>query len=126
MGATIRYSEKQIAMEDIDIKKTVSFKNRHGKEILISRTGLNEFRMRGIDTFFMRTSTTDDGKLIMFDPSGGPYMTAEHNDSPGIDMGFFDIEWEGLRVESMTWGEISGEVILKCYSEKPVDWVEVK
>lgn len=109
-----------------DTREMTTHMNRYGVNIKITRIGLLEFLMEYIDMFFMRTSVTDDDRIIMFDPSGGPYMTAEHGNQPGTDMGYFLDEWKGLIVGDIKWGEKEGSVILSCYSENPVEWVDVK
>lgn len=113
-------------MEVTDIKKTVTFINRLGKECYITRTGLAEFVMKDVDTFFMRLSKLDDGTIIMFDPSGGPYVGIRYQDYKGTNMGIFDDEWDGLFVESISWE--SEEIFLTCLYESPnpIEWVDIK
>jgi hypothetical protein len=113
-------------MEDIEDTNLFQFENRHGKDMTVARMGLLEFVMGGIDMFYMRYSKSDDGNLIMFDPSGGPYITAEHGNHPGTNMGFFREEWKDLIIESIEWGIEEGTAILKCYSKRPVEWVDIK
>ena len=111
---------------DTDIREITTHMNRYGNNIKITRIDLLEFLIEDLDVFFMRTSKTDDGRTIMFDPSGGPYVTAEYGDQPGTNMGYFHEEWDGLVVGDIKWGEKEGSVTLFCYSENPIEWVEVK
>lgn len=112
-------------MEDIDTS-IFEFNNRYGNSMTLFRKDLLEFIMGGVDTFYMRFSKTDDGKLIMFDPAGGPFITAEYENQPGTNMGSFREEWEDLIVESIELRSEEKMAILKCYSKRPVEWVDVK
>lgn len=112
----------------MDIKYMVnksSHINRYSDKIIVERISLTEFIMSGYSPDFYRTSVTEDNKLIMFDPPGGPYMTAEHGDQPGTNMGYFETEWKGFVVESMEFVE-EGGIKLKCFYETKVEWDELK
>ena len=98
--------------------------NRHSDTIVVERISLTEFIMSGYSADFYRTSVTDDNKLIMFDPPGGPYTTVEHGDQPGADMGYYDTEWEGLVVEAMEFVEQG--IKLTCFYKTKVVWDELK
>lgn len=107
-----------------DIIKEHTYSNRHSNKILVNRISLTEFIMSGYSDVFYRTSVTEDGKLVMFDPPGGPYTTAKYQDWPGTNMGIYDEEWEGLIVESMEFTEEG--VKLTCFYETKVEWIDLK
>jgi hypothetical protein len=110
---------------DMDIKKKrSSHVNRYSDEIVVERISLTEFIMSGYSSDFYRTSVTDDNKLIMFDPPGGPYTTAKHGAQPGTDMGYYEEEWKGLVIESMEFVEAG--IKLTCFYETKVDWIQIK
>jgi len=104
--------------------KRSSYVNRHSDTIVVERISLTEFIMSGYSPDFYRTSITDDNKLIMFDPPGGPYTTAEHGNQPGADMGYYESEWEGLVVEAMEFVEQG--IKLTCFYKTKVVWDELK
>jgi hypothetical protein len=106
----------------MDIKKS-SHLNRHSDTIVVERISLTEFIMSGYSDFY-RTSHTDDNKLIMFDPPGGPYTTAKHGNQPGADMGYYEEEWKGLVVETMNF--VEDGIKLTCFYETKVDWIDIK
>jgi hypothetical protein len=97
--------------------------NRHSDTIVVERISLTEFIMSGYSDFY-RTSVTDDNKLIMFDPPGGPYTTAKHGNQPGADMGYYETEWKGFIIESMEF--VEGGIKLTCFYETKVVWDELK
>ena len=106
-----------------NIKKS-SHINRDSDTIVVERISLTEFIMSGYSSDFYRTSRTDDNKLIMFDPPGGPYTTVKHENQPGTDMGYYETEWKGFIVEAM---EVVGKGIkLTCFYETKVEWEELK
>lgn len=98
--------------------------NRHSDTIIVERISINEFIISGYSADFYRTSATDEGKIIMFDPPGGPYTTAKHELQSGTDMGFYETEWKDLVVEEMEFVE-SG-IKLRCFYETKVVWEELK
>jgi hypothetical protein len=106
----------------MNIKESIHL-NRHSDEIKVKRISLTEFIMSGYSDFY-RTSVTDDNKLIMFDPPGGPYTTAEHGNQPGADMGYYESEWEGLVVEAMEFVEQG--IKLTCFYKTKVEWDGLK
>ena len=106
----------------MDIKRS-SYVNRHSDTIVVERISLTEFIMSGYSDFY-RTSVTDDNKLIMFDPPGGPYTTAKHGNQPGADMGYYETEWKGFIIESMEF--VEGGIKLTCFYETKVEWDELK
>lgn len=101
-----------------------SYVNRYSDKIVIEKISMTEFIMSGYSPDFYRTSVTEDNKLIMFDPPGGPYMTAEHGNQPGTDMGYFETEWKGFTIESMEF--VEGGIKLTCFYETKVEWDELK
>jgi hypothetical protein len=107
----------------MNIKKS-SHINRCSDEIVVERISLTKFIMSGYSADFYRTSVTDDNKIIMFDPPGGPYTTAKHGGQPGTDMGYHEEEWKGLVVEQMDFVEKG--IKLTCYYETKVEWEELK
>jgi len=106
-----------------NIKKS-SYINRHLDTIVVERISLTEFIMSGYSPDFYRTSVTDDNKIIMFDPPGGPYTAAKHEGQPGTDMVFYEEEWKGLVVEQIDFVEKG--IKLTCYYETKVEWEELK
>jgi len=106
----------------MNIKESI-YINRHSDKIVVERISLTGFIMSGYSDFY-RTSVTDDNKLIMFDPPGGPYTTAKHENQPGADMGYYETEWEGLIVEAMEF--VEGGIKLTCFYETKVVWDELK
>ena len=111
----------------MDIKFSVSKSshiNRYSDPIVVERISLTEFIMSGYSADFYRTSVTDDNKLIMFDPAGGPYTTAKHGDQPGTDMGYYETEWKGFIIESMEF--VENGIKLTCFYETKVEWDELK
>jgi hypothetical protein len=104
--------------------KRSSHVNRHSDTIVVERISLTEFIMSGYSADFYRTSVTDDNKIIMFDPPGGPYTTAKHDCQPGTDMVFYEEEWKGLVVEQIDFVEKG--IKLTCYYETKVEWEELK
>jgi hypothetical protein len=104
--------------------KRSSHVNRHSDTIVVERISLTEFIMSGYSPDFYRTSRTDDNKLIMFDPPGGPYTTAKYDGQPGADMGYYETEWKGLIVEAMEFVEQG--IKLTCFYETKVVWDELK
>ena len=107
----------------MDIKKS-SHVNRDSDTIVVERISLTEFIMSGYSDTFYRTSVTEDNKLIMFDPPGGPYTTARYENQPGTDMGYYETEWKGLIIESMEF--VEGGIKLTCFYETKVVWDELK
>lgn len=103
--------------------KRSSYVNRHSDTIVVERISLTEFIMSGYTDFY-RTSVTDDNKLVMFDPPGGPYTTAKHGNQPGTDMGYYETEWKGFIIESMEF--VEGGIKLTCFYETKVVWDELK
>ena len=104
--------------------KRSSHVNRHSDTIVVERISLTEFIMSGYSSDFYRTSRTDDNKLIMFDPPGGPYTTAKYDGQQGADMGYYETEWKGLIVEAMEFVEQG--IKLTCFYETKVEWVKLK
>jgi len=107
----------------MNIKKS-TYINRHLDTIVVERISLTEFIMSGYSADFYRTSVTDDNKIIMFDPPGGPYTAAKHEGQPGTDMGYHEEEWKGLVVEQIDFVEKG--IKLTCYYETKVEWEELK
>lgn len=101
-------------------------RNRYGEDIVISKVGDTEFIMSNISTFFMRTSVNEQNEIIMFDPSGGPYITAEHGNQPGVDMGWFEPEWKHFVIEKIELDTEKKTARLKCKYTKPIEWEAVK
>ena len=106
----------------MDIKKS-SHVNRDSDTIVVERISLTEFIMSGYSKDFYRTSVTDDNKLIMFDPPGGPYTTAKHGDQPGTDMGYYETEWKDLVVESMEF--VENGIKLTCIYTGQIIWEQI-
>jgi hypothetical protein len=106
----------------MDIKE-VTDRNRDGDIIRVKRISLNEFIMSGYSPSFYRTSRTDDNRVIMFDPSGGPYTTAKHGEQPGTDMGYYHDEWKNLIVESIEF--LEDGVKLTCTYDKKITWEQI-
>jgi hypothetical protein len=109
-----------------DIGKLVLFTNRIGTKMQIKRMTQTEFMMSGIDMSFMRTSQNEDGKIIMFDPHGGPYTTAQSGLQPGTDLGYYDEGWKYFVVEKIEFQHMKPEALLTCIYTKPIDWEQVK
>ena len=67
----------------------VSFRNRYGERILMTYDGKETITMVGGEFFnlldFARTSTDNDGEVIMFDPPGGPCIYGMAHWDPSID-----------------------------------------
>ena len=99
--------------------------NRHGHVIKVTRKDILEFLIEDMDTSFMRTSVSDAGDLVMVDPAGGPYITAEHGDQPGMLMSYFDLDWGDLIIEKMYWNP-DNSLTIKCYTIIPVEWEQIK
>jgi len=92
----------------------------------ITRISELQFMMEGIDMSYMRTSTTDDGRTVMFDPPGGPYTTAESGDQPGTDLVYYDPSWKHFVVERIEFQEDKPNALLTCKYTKPIVWEKVK
>ena len=107
----------------MDTKRS-SHINRYSDDIVVERISLTEFIMSGYSDTFYRTSVTEDNKLIMFDPPGGPYTTARYENQPGTDMGYYETEWKGFIIESMEF--VEGGIKLTCFYETKVVWDELK
>jgi hypothetical protein len=101
-------------------------RNRYGEDIVISKVGDTDFIMSRIPMDFMRTSVNEKNEVIMFDPSGGPYITAEHGDQPGVDMGWFEPEWKHFIIEKIEFDLIGKSAKLKCKYMKPIYWEQIK
>ena len=99
--------------------------NRQGHVIKVTRKDILEFLIEDMDTAFMRTSVSDTGDLVMVDPSGGPYITAEHGNQPGMPMSYFDLDWDGLIIQKMYWHS-DNSLSIECYCDKPVEWNQIK
>ena len=102
------------------------FRNRTGTRMQIKRISQTEFMMSGIDMSFMRTSLNEDGKIIMFDPPGGPYTTSQTDLQPGTDLGYYDEEWKHFIVEKIEFQQMKPEALLTCIYTKPIDWEQVQ
>ena len=67
----------------------VSFRNRYGERILMTYDGKETITMVGGEFFnlldFARTSTDNDGEVIMFDPPGGPCIYGKAYWDPAVD-----------------------------------------
>ncbi len=107
----------------MDIKRS-SHINRYSDNIVVEKISLTEFIMSGYSKDFYRTSVGDDNKIVMFDPPGGPFMTAEYKNQPGTDMGYFEEEWKGFIVEAIDF--IGDSVKLTCFYETKVEWDQLK
>lgn len=107
----------------MDIKRS-SHINRYSDNIVVERISLTEFIMSGYSKDFYRTSVGEDNKIIMFDPPGGPFMTAKYENQPGTDMEYFEEEWKGFVVEAMDFTEDG--VKLTCFYETKVEWDQLK
>lgn len=99
--------------------------NRQGHVIKVTRKDILEFLIEDMDTAFMRTSLSDTGDLVMVDPAGGPYITAEHGNQPGMPMSYFDLDWDGLIIQKMYWNS-DNSLSIECYCDKPVEWNQIK
>jgi hypothetical protein len=99
--------------------------NRQGHVIKVTRKGILEFLIEDMDTSFMRTSVSDTGDLVMVDPSGGPYIAAEHGDQPGMHMSYFDLDWGDLFIQKMYWNP-DNSLSIECYCDKHVEWKKIK
>jgi hypothetical protein len=109
------------------IGKAVTFTNRSRVSILIVRKSELEFEMEGVDLSFMRVSRDDDGNILMFDPSGGPYTTCEAGNSPGTDLGCYDEDWKYLVVTEIKFNHPdTGKIMLTCKYTKPIEWERIK
>jgi hypothetical protein len=71
------------------MSQQVSFRNRHGERILMTYDGKETITMVGGEFFnlldFARTSTDNDGEVIMFDPPGGPCIYGMAYWDPAVD-----------------------------------------
>ena len=110
----------------MEIGKTVEFTNRDRHVIQITRISELEFMMKGINMSYMRTSTSNDGNVIMFDPSGGPYTTAKTGNQPGTDMGYYHKDWNLFIVEKIEFQKDKPDVLLSCIYAKPIYWQKIK
>jgi len=109
--------------------KKKSYVNRYGDEIRIleiKEIGNSDFIMSNINMDFMRISFNEKDEVIMFDPPGGPYVTAEHGNQPGLDMGWFDPKWEYHIIEKIELNYSEKTAKLKCKYTKPIEWKVVK
>ena len=104
----------------------ISFKNRYENELEIIKTGDVEFKILKLPMDFMRTSLTGQGEVIMFDPPGGPFITANHNNQPGVDMGWFNPEWKYFVIEKIDLDYKRKTARLTCIYTKPIDWIGIK
>lgn len=109
-------------VEDTGIKE-YNFTNRDNDKISIKKISINEFIMSGYSPSFYRTSRSDDNKVIMFDPSGGPYTTARYGEQPGTDMGHYVNEWKDLVVDSIEFLEEG--VKLTCIYTAKIIWEQI-
>ena len=107
-----------------DIKKIVEYKNRYGDVLEFSRISESEFMVHDIPSFFARRSMTDSGEIVMYDPSGGPYLGAEIGGHSGTNMGYYDGEWEGLIVYKIEILE-NNTVKLYCHGGN-IEWDIIK
>jgi hypothetical protein len=110
----------------MEIGKSVIFTNRAGVKMTITRISELQFMMKGIDTSFMRTSTDNEGKLVMFDPPGGPYTTAEAGHQPGTNLGYYDQSWKHFVVERIEFQGDKPDALLTCKYTKPIVWEKIK
>ena len=71
------------------MRTQVSFRNRYGEHILMTYDGKETITMVGGEFFnlldFARTSTDNDGEVIMFDPPGGPCIYGKAYWDPAVD-----------------------------------------
>ena len=67
----------------------VSFRNRYGELIIMTYDGKETITMVGGEFFNLldvaRTSTDNDGEVIMFDPPGGPCIYGMAHWDPAVD-----------------------------------------
>ena len=67
----------------------VSFRNRYGEHIIMTYDGKETITMVGGEFFNLldvaRTSTDNDGEVIMFDPPGGPCIYGMAYWDPAVD-----------------------------------------
>lgn len=80
----------------------MKFKNRYGDVILFTKVSDNCIEMKGGDYYRAAFNPAEPDKLTMIDPSGGPYI------AQGSDLGCVDIDWEGMRVDYITYNKDSG------------------
>jgi hypothetical protein len=110
----------------MEIGKTVEFINRDRHTIQITRVSELEFMMKGVDMNYMRTSVSNNGELIMFDPSGGPYTSAKYGEQPGTNMGYYHKDWDMFIVEKIEFQKDKPDVLLSCSYMKPIYWEKIK
>lgn len=103
----------------------VTFTNRMGTEITITKIGSDEFIMSGLEFDFMRYSKNGD-EIVMFDPPGGPFITAECGNQPGTNMRYFDPAWKDFVIEKIEIDYDQKIARLRCIYAKPIQWETVK
>lgn len=120
-------------MGDID-KVTTIHVNRLGRITHINKISPLEFTIKHLDLDYMRISREGDN-VVMFDPSGGPCITAECSTYSGTKMEMFDSAWKDLIVEKIEFRTEGAKdastkdvttCFLKCRYTKPIEWIEVK
>ena len=103
----------------------IRFANRMGSEITIVKISNSDFVMSGFELDFIRYSMNGD-EIVMFDPAGGPFITAVCGDQPGSDMGYFNTAWKDLVIEKIEIDYVQKIARLGCRYTKPIHWETVK
>lgn len=106
--------------------ETKIFLNRYSDRILFERIDLLEFKMSGFMDRCKRI-TDIDGKILAFDPPGGPYIENKIH-GLGTNMGQFNSKWKYFNVNVIKSGEDpdSHSIIMECTYDPVIKWKTIK
>lgn len=80
---------------------SMEYRNRYGDILTFNKVDDTCIEMKGGTYYRMGFNPKEPDKYNMVDPSGGPYI------AQGLDMGCFDSDWEGMKVEYITYNSKS-------------------